>query len=546
MIESATALQSGALIELVMGAVFIAVFAYRRFNKPVNTDTATLALMYARDAGRTSTTRGRFVVAYVVYLACLLVIYYVISSDPKWLDLLYKKSNIGAEWKFSVPLMAALALTTLMPAAPYLSNVESELRGFLQRLGSIPVIVNETVSDLGTWALPIQKLDKSVLEAVLREHGVPLIDPQPRSHLDEYYQCAFLLHRLADWKSHRAFRRYVREFADVKAYIDARFEELTAAVGDDESLTRDSAPQTTRRERKSLRKQAIHVKQSIYEYIARGLLWSGIGDEQRTSQLKRLGFSPQPADGTVHRAVLLFLVIWAILVCSFLVMAPWVGTYTVGTLLFKCTTITTYFVVAACCAVAVRRANIESGVVLRQQSTPGRPYAEIVWRGALAILLCTVLSITFKIARWGTVTAALFDYTLSYPYQSIAFLVAGACAWCVHAPPGEKIAGLGAPRLHAVIGFLVGSVAGSFVWKWLTELRANAGSAQVRWGIARPDGPYSPDAPPSLVALLLMCAVVCAVICYYVPIWFREHVTRVSEPFVSQAKPVQGAAADVV
>src|SRR5437588_6914354 len=112
-------------IEVALGALFIMVFGWQRFNRPVHSKGMTFRIRAIAMRSRYSTTAVSFFGAFSVYVAFLLLSYLFLQLYyPAIKPLLENnKQSPGMEQVFkslSPPLLCALILTILLPSVPYL------------------------------------------------------------------------------------------------------------------------------------------------------------------------------------------------------------------------------------------------------------------------------------------------------------------------------------------------------------------------------------------------------------------------------------------
>ncbi len=124
-----------SLFEWGVGAVFVGVNAYRRYNTPVS--------------NRASTTFQNFILYFLLYLSVTLILYIIcgamLDSSPETVGRLYNLmiGQLGTTLpqelsKLSAPMVSALFLTILLPTLPWLSRYDQALLTRFWDLGHIP------------------------------------------------------------------------------------------------------------------------------------------------------------------------------------------------------------------------------------------------------------------------------------------------------------------------------------------------------------------------------------------------------------------------
>ncbi len=154
-------------IEWVLGALFVSLHAFKRYNTPAT--------------NRGSTTFVQFAVYGVLYCFAMLLMYLflaaILDSSPSNILTIQKYLNITGNGNVfegidfinqSKPFISALILTTVLPNAPWLRNFDNWLLQIFWDFGRIPYFVYQQAESL-------------------RRAGY-IIDPGKRKNLGEYSQ----------------------------------------------------------------------------------------------------------------------------------------------------------------------------------------------------------------------------------------------------------------------------------------------------------------------------------------------------------------------
>jgi hypothetical protein len=104
-------------------AILIAVYAWDRFNTPSSNRSSTLRTLYWSSCG-----------GYVVSALALFAGLSVLLEAPAWKKLF----ELGGQSSLPAPLIATLAMTTLLPSVPILKRVDGWLLSMFLEWGAIP------------------------------------------------------------------------------------------------------------------------------------------------------------------------------------------------------------------------------------------------------------------------------------------------------------------------------------------------------------------------------------------------------------------------
>jgi hypothetical protein len=394
-------------IEMLIGAVCVAASAASRFRRPSDADKSGLAALYDREAAQTSTTRGRYTAALAGYTACILGVYYLMVFDEHWLRAVAssaeKEREDLAPWAFSVPITGALLLSVLAPITPPFSHADRALRGFFQRLASIPVGV-----------LRLTRF----LQHHVKLQGAAGDAPSPASRA--LGQVEALIRHSEEWSGNPTFEDYQARFADVHASLKTRLAESRTIT---EALAQgQGAPGEPALGRRLVDEQVRRLREDVLEYIARGILRSCTTKKQRVQALTKLGIEEEVGRSMAPAITLFFVGAWAAVILGFLFLRPLFGAVEGAQVVTRSAQIATYVCAAIFCAVFLRpRAPIPSDRRVLQ-----RPFHLYFLAGGASALVCLTFAVLFKLAKYGDYSDVLADLRYRWPWQ-ILTLGMGAC-----------------------------------------------------------------------------------------------------------------------
>jgi hypothetical protein len=494
-------LSPGKLIEISLGLIFVVIYAFGRFNTPVDKDQSHLARLYAADGARTSTTALQFFAAFVCYLAILIFTYVMMIIDDRWQRALLPSDDFDS-FRFSVPLLGALVLTVVLPRLGGVSQAERKLRHWLQRLGSIPTAVSDLVFTLrGHFdANPAPEEEAPVQEAKGGRNG-----RKPRH--PKVMKARALWKGVQRWGRSSVFRGYMTRYDGVRAQLERRFAAIDTAFGDNQ----EPGP--------NLREKLDVLITDILEFVARGVLKSTLQERGRQRALKELGLDVEGVQVTLDHAALGLMILGGVTLLFFSVLGPYGD---VGQIFFKATTISSYFFVSAAVPIVIRQR--QGGSV---PDGAGRSYSRYFLSGTIAAALCGVLSFAFKLVRHHRVDFAWDAFRASYPWLILSFVIALGTAFVLdndgHARPATKRL-----RILECLGCASWTAGWGFLVVMLVEKAYEPVVPVVTFDIG--------TSPPRLMVVAL-CTVIGGAIGYFVPSWSRPRATSPSAPSPGAGEP---------
>jgi hypothetical protein len=141
--------ESATGLAYVMCAALIAAYAWERFNTPAT--------------NRSSTRQTLYWSAFLGYLVCALTLFASLSMILQigaW-----RTALLGASDKPSLPapLIATLALTTLLPSVPLLKRLDASLLALFHDWGEIPAEVKRRAAEMTTRSFSVTEQDVTAL-----------------------------------------------------------------------------------------------------------------------------------------------------------------------------------------------------------------------------------------------------------------------------------------------------------------------------------------------------------------------------------------------
>lgn len=135
-------------------AVFVAVFAWDRFNTPPSNRSSTRRLLYWSSCG-----------GYIITALALYTILCVLLQLTPWRTLLVGRSDTS----FPAPLLATLAMTTLLSSAPMLKQLDRSILSFFLNWGEIPAELKRRASTMTPRTFSVTADDVARLQDLYRD-----------------------------------------------------------------------------------------------------------------------------------------------------------------------------------------------------------------------------------------------------------------------------------------------------------------------------------------------------------------------------------------
>jgi hypothetical protein len=407
------------ILQVVVGAAFVLLDGWNRFNDPVRRDSLATYRALQLDS-RSSTTALSYYGALGLYLAALLLAFALLVMNKPWIDELLKNVGEAKPLDIGLPMLAALALIVVVPQVKPFSTLEGLLRGRLQSWASIPVEVTRFAHHLqGYEYLPPAGAKTRFLEI---DGLQPTGDAGgPAEPLLPHLKATTLLAALETWKSSRIFGGFFAFNHGVHQQLQAEAAKLTRQIEFYREAVQKAGTETktAHAQRESLEESAGELLRGVCYFIAAGVLRCCPLESARTRELASLGFiARRRREPILPGQVALALLAVNALVAVIQLLGTAKPTGAALLLSFK---IASLYVSATLVAVSVWH-------LLRRPSSGrlrDRPYHQYLFAAGLAAGICMFLSLLFRLAQEkGDVLKALSETNSKLPYQLLTAAVA--------------------------------------------------------------------------------------------------------------------------
>lgn len=512
-------------LEITLGAVFVVINAYERFNTP--------------SAHRFTTTVVRYYSAAFIYVALACITFLVLSHYPALLKQIVGEEIPDAIAQLPAPLMVALVLTVLLDKIPIFAVPDRWLRQQLQYVANIPYearrLSHHLQRDNFTVTEPMRhKIRQQLLSTGFREDDIQFERNESPQYL--WTKITVLFDHLADWEGRRKFSGFMTEFADevhrlrqrhaalaqkAKWYL-AHSRELPADRADARSL------EVAEAYRSYFRGQTEELFAELCNVLSRGILQCSVVHDKRREALRELGFSGDEAIAcsrlSFHQLATLFGVSATVLLFG-LLLASKQASEAFGHQLAIVLMVATIYCLAIVCALYPK----DHWAIARRGAHGERPAAFYLIAGLLAAGSSIVVNFMFKIVLLGW-SKALVDLTVSHPWALCSFFTAVSIAYLADNHGDEY-----GSRQRWVEGEL--QAASMMVTSYLTHLwLMSSGYYEFRQRDPQQFLPY----------LILLGAVNGFTLGYLVPTWYRRSCQRIAKDSESPAQTSAPAVAAVV
>lgn len=447
---------SGNAIEWIVGALFVAIYAYGRYNTPPQ--------------NRSTTTCGLFILVFVLYVHTLWAVYWIfgilIESSPESLTtLMAMLGTTGFQFpdqlkNLTGPVVAALILSAFLPSFPWIKRVDEAILRAFWDLGKIPgnSIILANKMRRAPYVVP-QRVKQDV-EAKCRSLNISesFISFEGRNTPEfEWSRITALVVQLETWHNFptNAVRRFVQENSDELRDIHTKYNNLAQ---------RAVSCLNTRKQIEEIREnggqvdaqldflmqendriffdESARLYKFICRYIARAALATRVWSAQRSEFLVQMGFNQdavRPNGITLNQ---LIVVVLAITGCFFAVSVleafykhedGMTGRGNFKAIVFQTFLMSFTFGVAVVSSLFPKnRWSFASRDITRT-----RPVVGYLFSGCLAVLLgyMTMIAVRYSFTvfnrlsveqNWDNVVGSL---SWSYPYLLLSFTIGAATAY---------------------------------------------------------------------------------------------------------------------
>jgi hypothetical protein len=479
-------------VEIILGITFITAHAYSRFNIP--------------PSNRSSTTAARYHAAAISYLVVTLILYLAFLVTPDWMAIIIPQAPEilpDAVKKLSVPLLAALFLTVLLPKLPLLAQLDDWLRSRFYYMAAIPYEARRLSAELRKTTFEVPDDLYPRITAEFSETGVnPTHVPPGRlaEAVSLWTKIVVLMERLDSWEQEHKFIGFLNTFSTDVDHIKAHYKRLSNQSKSGFILMHDlnNDADEVALNKASCEYGEMFVNQlndlfkELCDFVSRAVLKCVMTHGSRIQLLKSLGFKIELTKQclTLNQLISLSIIIFSSFVLVFVLSREGLD---LERKLLMGGMITAIYCIAVMCAVFLK----ERWPMFAQRDTHGfRPTAFY----ATASTIAAILSMSFYALVTMLVShnpmSVWFDITHKYPWMLLTFTTTFMTAFQLDNPSS--------PRLRwreGLVQAVVTSAMAYVVHAWLTAKGVSA---------------------PALVPLMLRSAFIGFMIGFLVPTWYRD------------------------
>jgi len=459
------------MLEVALGAGFILLYSYGRFNTPPTT--------------RSSTTAFRFHLGASLYTFTILALYALLASVRPIATHLYGDARMPDLLEsLSEPLLGALLLTVLLPNSPWLSEIDSLLRRKAQKVAAIPFEVRRVSQELSR--LPVEwtaEHSQRTREELYRQ-GLEDADILfAVSDVPQYSwtRIASIMTCLKDWETDSRFVAFTLRFSSEWESLRRDYERLAPQAAKCFRFARETAGDTADARTSEMaveyldyfQNQTQNLLERLYDFVAHAVLDCELTVAGRKQRLACLGFQGPTTrtpdlDVLVGVFLLLFLVTLAGLALA--------GQFAPRRVIQMAIVISTSYLLSVLCSLTMRRNRRPSS----QRSHLGRPWAAYLGAGLVAVGAASILSMGYRLVLtlanphlwWEQGVAGLFlsagqDFVLrGGPWLLPAFTTAFVLSFHLDNRLSESISRHQLQVIEACTQGLLTALAGFGAW-WL-------------------------------------------------------------------------------
>jgi hypothetical protein len=497
-----------ANFEWYLGTLLILIYAGGRFSRP--------------KINRISTTPTRLYGAATAYCVATFLLYVLIagllSDSPDLLAALQSGPADGSslgQLKLSGPLLAALALTVLLPNFPVIAHVDERLLQFFKMVGNIPLEAILQSEQLYRSDASVPSRTRPWLQAYVRNRlelsGITEDDlafEDGRDTPQGYWTVLLsLILQIDAWHGNRTYVGVFNDLQEEYAHIRARFEKVTGAGARYFRLLHDLPPDEhcasplVSECSRNFRDQCDELYREVCRFVARGVLKSEWTSAERNRTFAQMGFKNAHEIGATlnpNQVATLVAMLFSVLLIAL-------------TLVGSQMEVQRAFFIAIMVA-SIYGAAVVAAVLLKERwprTAEQRPVLGYLAAGITAVASAAFLSVAFKSLLYMSFHTALLEIRYTYPYFALAFMAAAATSFLCddYAPTPAD-----APRFTrwleglAAAGVLAGTA--FFVWRALLNTA------------------IPPERIPDLEVFLPVAASIGLIIGATVPTWYRTALRR--------------------
>jgi hypothetical protein len=531
------------IVQIVLSAIAIVVFAVERFNTPPADPRAGIV---PYRISRSTTTAASYYTAVSLYGAIAVAVFAFLLLSPKGLDLLAQMgpgvfSTIPTWARQSPELLVALILTVLLPKIPILSDMDEWFRTRLQRMAAIPHEVRRLSAQIRRAPFLVDSDGRQIVLNALVAHGFDPADvrfEEGSTPHDQWTKLSLLMHELDDWDADARFTSYVLTYPNEFNALKRRYDALLFRARKCFSLLRELAtdPDPAKKGgavyayRDDFIQEVDGLLKAVYEAISNAVLLCELTERARINQLIKLGFGLDPKLPrrlTLNELLGLFtgLTVVGVLWVTLMGRSDSAGGMLKPREFVLAVMIAAIYCIGVWCAIYPKT----RWSLARRRPESGRPWGWYLLSGAMATAAGAPISYLYQAGthHWQW-TEAWVGYWQVSPWGVMTFVVAYSLALLADDEPRDGFMGLlTATRLRWVetVGLMgVMAVTASVVVKLLRGAQS---------GI--PDDQLLPVRP--LWQIEIISVVIGFAMGVLVPSWYRTapHETPVRRPQVASA-----------
>jgi hypothetical protein len=441
-------------MELALGALFVFVHFYERFNTPVNS--------------RSCTTATRYYAAVGTYTCIALLTYFVLSYYPGML----KNVISGADLKS--PLLAALALSLLTEKrAPVFSRIDKWVRDNLQYMAAIPDEQRRLSAQLRNCGFDVSRSSCERVAEKLVDLGFQGKDMRFAADRTPQYlitKIAVIMDGLARWETEPRYSGFLATASNELQGIKQKHDQLARKALRCLRLCDETFPSTVGYKSIEallfdLKEQANELFVSLCDFVARAVLHCCVSQGVRSGELRKIGFvegHKRSLPGvSVNQVCSLF--VW---MATILLLVALLAKFQQWSSLKE--GILRTLMIAAIHSMAIVCALYPKGqwAVARRGARGERPTLFYLLAGAMALAVGVAINIAFKWMIYEfNFDKTLNDFRTAYPWVGLSFVLAAMLALEADNVPtrlGRFQRWTEGLALAAVMG-----LAWFVVWRWL-------------------------------------------------------------------------------
>lgn len=442
------------IIELIIGAIFIIVYSYDRYNKP--------------STNRLSTTAFRYHLSAFIYAAIYLIFYYIFTKYPSFLKI-FQVGEIGGTpglldtlKELPPALLVALILTIFVDKISFVKTLDIRLREFLQKSAEIPFEALRLASQLRNSALHfdgdniLTLTTNKLIEEGFSEDDIVISETAASDIKGLLTRLTAVTLRLELWEKDRDYIRFIQEHRETYSSLFNRYNRLLKKakicfeLNDEEFASLDSPKVmiASRECKNNFKEQCRALYAAECDFISQAVLSSNVTENARTKALSDIGFQLNTTSTTsglsVNQITTLMVFLFAIVATVLIFGSQYIEDPKKNMLIGLMVGII-YTVSTACVTYTKSKWKIAA-----RDAEGNRPTLYYLLVGLLAVVMSIPVSVIFKTffdiyASSQASIGELFTYAAGniidekWPYKIIIFISAFSLAYLIDNNPWQKV-----------------------------------------------------------------------------------------------------------